>query len=55
MRGVVDELFLSLSPMLVGGGERTLVDAAPSHGGAATRGCVSVATADDYLFLRYEL
>jgi riboflavin-specific deaminase-like protein len=51
---VVDELFLSLSPILVGGGERTLVDAAPSHVPRRTR-LVSVATSDDYLFLRYEL
>ena len=51
---VVDELFLSLAPMLVGGGERTLVDAAPSHGPRPAR-LVSVATADDYLFLRYAL
>jgi 5-amino-6-(5-phosphoribosylamino)uracil reductase len=51
---VVDELFLSLSPMLVGGGERTLVDTAPAHGVQHAR-LVSVATADDYLFLRYAL
>lgn len=51
---VVDELFLSIAPMLVGGGERTLVDAAPSHAVQGAR-LVSVATADDYLFLRYEL
>lgn len=51
---VVDELFLSLAPLLVGGGERSLVDAAPAHGVRDAR-LVSVATADDYLFLRYEL
>ena len=51
---VVDELFLSLAPMLVGGGERTLVDSAPAHGPQEAR-LVSVATADGYLFLRYEL
>jgi riboflavin-specific deaminase-like protein len=51
---VVDELFLSVAPMLVGGGERTLADAAPSHGAQPAR-LVSVATADDYLFLRYAL
>ena len=51
---VVDELFLSLSPMLVGGGERTLVDTAPAHTAQHAR-LVSVATADDYLFLRYSL
>jgi riboflavin-specific deaminase-like protein len=51
---VVDELFLSLAPLLVGGGERTLVDAAPSHGPRRAR-LVSVATADGYLFLRYAL
>ena len=51
---VVDELFLSLSPLLVGGGERTLADAAPSHDVRHAR-LVSVATEDDYLFLRYAL
>ncbi len=51
---VVDELFLSLSPLLVGGGERTLVDTAPAHAPSTAR-LVSVATAEDYLFLRYEL
>lgn len=51
---VVDELFLSLSPLLVGGGERTLVDTAPAHEAHRAR-LVSVATADDYLFLRYKL
>ena len=52
--GVVDELFLSLSPLLVGGGERSLVDTAPAHTPTHAR-LVSVATADDYLFLRYAL
>lgn len=51
---VVDELFLSLSPLLVGGGERTLVDTAPAHTPTQAR-LLSVATADDYLFLRYAL
>lgn len=51
---VVDELFLSIAPMLVGGGERTLVDAAPAHGARRTR-LVSVATDDGYLFLRYAI
>jgi riboflavin-specific deaminase-like protein len=51
---VVDELFLSLAPLLVGGGERTLVDSAPAHGTRRAQ-LVSVATADDYLFLRYAL
>jgi len=51
---VVDELFLSLSPLLVGGGERTLVDTAPAHAALHAR-LVSVATAEGYLFLRYEL
>lgn len=51
---VVDELFLSLSPLLVGGGERTLVDTAPAHDVRHAQ-LVSVATADDYLFLRYRL
>ena len=49
---IVDELFLSIAPILVGGGERTLVDAAPSHVPRGAR-LESVATADDYLFLRY--
>jgi riboflavin biosynthesis pyrimidine reductase len=51
---VVDELFLSIAPMLVGGGERTLVDAAPAHVARRAR-LESVATAHDYLFLRYAL
>lgn len=51
---VVDELFLSLSPLLVGGGERTLADAAPAHDPTRAR-LLSAATADDYLFLRYAL
>ena len=51
---VVDELFLSLSPLLVGGGERTLADTAPPHAPTHAR-LLSVATADDYLFLRYAL
>jgi riboflavin biosynthesis pyrimidine reductase len=51
---VVDELFLSLAPMLVGGAEQTLVGAAPPHVPRRTR-LASVATRDDYLFLRYEL
>jgi riboflavin-specific deaminase-like protein len=51
---VVDELFLSLAPKLVGGGEKTLVDAAPAHAPMGAR-LLSVATADDYLFLRYAL
>lgn len=51
---VVDELFLSLSPLLVGGGELTLVDTAAAHTPVHAR-LVSVATADDYLFLRYAL
>jgi 5-amino-6-(5-phosphoribosylamino)uracil reductase len=49
---LVDELFLSLSPLIVGGAERGLADAAPGHAVQHTR-LVSVATADDYLFLRY--
>jgi riboflavin-specific deaminase-like protein len=51
---VVDELFLSLSPMLVGGAERALVETAPAHFPRRTR-LAWVATRDDYLFLRYEL
>ena len=51
---VVDDLFLSLAPLLVGGGERSLVDAAPAHGPRPAR-LVSAATADGYLFLRYAL
>jgi riboflavin-specific deaminase-like protein len=52
--GIVDELFLSLSPLLVGGAERALVDAAPSHVPRRTR-LVSAATSDGYMFLRYEI
>ena len=52
--GVVDELFVSLAPLLVGGGERSLVDAAVARTPARAR-LVSVATADSYLFLRYAL
>jgi riboflavin-specific deaminase-like protein len=51
---LVDELFLSLSPLVVGGAERALADAAVGHGPQPAR-LVSVATADDYLFLRYAL
>jgi riboflavin-specific deaminase-like protein len=51
---VVDELFLSLAPLLVGGGERALVDAAPSQVPRRTR-LVSAAASDGYLFLRYEV
>ena len=50
---VVDELFLSLAPLLVGGGEQTLVGVAPPHVPRRTR-LASVGTCDDYLFLRYE-
>jgi riboflavin-specific deaminase-like protein len=50
--GVVDELFLSLAPLLVGGGERALVDDSPPLGPRRAR-VVWVATAGDYLFLRY--
>jgi riboflavin-specific deaminase-like protein len=51
---VVDELFLALSPLLVGAGERTLADAAPLGEPLRAR-LLSAATADDFLFLRYEL
>jgi riboflavin-specific deaminase-like protein len=52
--GLVDELFLSLSPLIVGGAERALADATPDHAPRGAR-LLSVATADDYLFLRYAL
>jgi riboflavin-specific deaminase-like protein len=52
--GLVDELFLSLSPLIVGGAERGLADAAPGTDLQRAH-LLSVATADDYLFLRYAL
>jgi len=52
--GLVDELFLSLSPLIVGGAERGLADAAPGHVTRQAR-LLYAATADDYLFLRYAL
>jgi riboflavin-specific deaminase-like protein len=51
---LVDELFLSLSPLIVGGAERMMADAAPSHATRRAR-LLAVSTADDYLFLRYAL
>jgi riboflavin-specific deaminase-like protein len=51
---LVDELYLSLSPLIVGGAERALADAAAGHEARRAR-LLSVATADDYLFLRYAL
>jgi riboflavin-specific deaminase-like protein len=51
---LVDELFLSLSPLIVGGTERALADASSGHASQRAH-LLSVATADDYLFLRYAL
>jgi riboflavin-specific deaminase-like protein len=51
---LVDELFLSLSPLIVGGAERALSDSAPGHAPRAAT-LLSVATAEGYLFLRYAL
>jgi riboflavin-specific deaminase-like protein len=53
--GLVDELFLSLSPLVVGGNERTLADDAAAAGSPRRARLLSAATADDYLFLRYAL
>ena len=52
---LVDELFLSLSPLIVGGAERSLSDATAVGGGPRPARLVTAATADDYLFLRYAL
>lgn len=51
---LVDELFLSLSPLIVGGAERALADAAARQEPQRAQ-LLSAATADDYLFLRYAL
>jgi riboflavin-specific deaminase-like protein len=51
---LVDELFLSLSPLIVGGSERALADSASGNGPQVAT-LMSVATAENYLFLRYAL
>jgi riboflavin-specific deaminase-like protein len=51
---LVDELFLSLSPLIVGGAERLLADATAAQVTQRAR-LLNVSTADDYLFLRYAL
>ena len=50
---LLDELCLSVSPRLVGGGARRILDGPPVAGPAALRLC-SVCEQDEFLFLRYQ-
>ena len=52
--GVVDELFLSLSPMLVGGGEPSVVEGTALEE-PLRLGLVSVLEAGSFLYLRYRI
>jgi riboflavin-specific deaminase-like protein len=51
---LVDELYVSVSPKIVGGGERTLLDGA-LPGGVIEARLLSVRAVEDYVFLRYGL
>jgi riboflavin-specific deaminase-like protein len=50
--GVVDELFLTLAPVIVGGPEPSLVEGPPLPGALRLR-LLSLLAAEDYLFTRY--
>jgi riboflavin-specific deaminase-like protein len=50
--GVVDELFLALAPLIVGGPEPSLVEGPPLPDPLRLR-LLSLLTAEDYLFTRY--
>ena len=50
--GLLDELCLSLSPRLVGGDAKRILDGLPVPGPASLRLC-SVCEQDRFLFLRY--
>jgi len=52
--GVVDELFLSLSPMLVGGGEPSVVEGTALDE-PLRLGLVSVLEAESFLYLRFRI
>ena len=52
--GLVDELFLTISPMLVGGGEPAVVEGV-ALGQAQRMGLLSVLEHESYLYLRYAL
>jgi riboflavin biosynthesis pyrimidine reductase len=52
--GLLDELCLTLSPRLVGGGARRILDGVPLPGGPLLR-LHSICEQDGYLFLRYRL
>jgi riboflavin-specific deaminase-like protein len=53
--GVLDELFLSLEPKLVGGGDAPTIVAAPPLAPPARLELVSILEGDDVLFLRYRV
>jgi riboflavin biosynthesis pyrimidine reductase len=52
--GLIDELYLTLSPKLVDGGERALIDSSQPYAQIDAR-LMDVDSVDDFVFLRYEL